>query len=618
MSRRHLRIVGIAILLGTVFTSGALAQTASESLPDLWSQSVTLATEGNLAAASDALQHLLESSASRGIRRLPSFAEAAASLAQSGREKGNAALSGWALDAARRLDPFSPDVRFAAVDLAASQHNWGSIPTPLARGILNTVRDYSSSVISGADFILSLIIALALAAAALAIALIVGHGRPAAHDLRELFAKRTRAGTATVLAFAVLFLPIFLWVSPLALIPFWLMLFFAYGSGGQRVLIVISLVVLAITPVVADWTAYRIAGTENAIVEAAEADLSGSYRPSTIQRMRDITSVVPDDARVQLLLGNLLLQEGNTRDAMIHYQRSAEIDPSRAGTQLNIGDIHFLNEDYPAASAEYDQAAKLDPRMAIAYYNQSVAAGEQYEFDRQGQQLEQAKKVDRSAIERILADPPSRKIVVYRMPLSEAWALASTLAKNNDVRELFGQYAHFDLVGSALNPVTLGCLIALVLAFALWGRMKKNGVANACVKCGRTFCYRCKASRESATYCTQCIHIYLKRDGVALEAKTRKMNEVQGYQRSSLRARKILTTFLPGTANILDGSVFRGSLILTLFLLFIVIAVLVGGLAPIATPAAVMRTILRVVSIALAVIVWLIGTIPVYRQQVAG
>jgi len=608
----------LALVIASLMPVAAYAQSAPETPTDLWTQSVTLANEGDLQAANEALQHLLEVSASRGILRLTEFANAAAGLARSARDDGNGALSGWALDAARRLDPTSPDVRFAAADLASAQHNWGSVAGPLVRGIVNVFRNYSSSVISLSDFMLVLTFALVLVASALALTLLLAYGRCAAHDFRELFARKTRVGTATVLAFGALFLPIFLWLHPFALVPFWLMLFFAYGSPSERTVIVIALIALMLSPIVIDWSAYKIAGTENAIVDATDATLSHRYDPTAIQRIRDLASVVPENSRVQLILGSLLLQEGDSRDALIHFQKAAELDPLHAGTRLNIGNIHFLNEDFQAASVAYEKASQLDPEMAIAYYNDSVAAGEQYDFDRQGQRLELAKKADRSRIEKILAHPPASKIVNYAMPLDEAWSLASQLARNNDVRELFGQYAMFDPVRSAANPITIGSLLALVLGVGIWSRRRKNGVAGACVKCGRTFCYRCKSARESATYCTQCIHIYLKRDGVASEAKRRKVAEVQSYQKSGLQARKLMATLLPGSARILDGATFRGVLTLTFFLLFVVTAFFVGRLAPIATPANTMQLVLRLFSIIVALILWFAGTIPVYRQKVAG
>jgi hypothetical protein len=135
------------------------------------------------------------------------------------------------------------------------------------------------------------------------------------------------------------------------------------------------------------------------------------------------------------------------------------------------------------------------------------------------------------------------------------------------------------------------------------------------MKCGRTFCFRCKSARESATYCTQCIHIYLKRDGVSLDTKQAKLKEVQKYQNGQVRLKKILATFFPGSGQIMDGATAKGLVSVFSFLCFLTIALLIGSLVPIATPAGLIRHTVRIVAILLALGTWLLISIPVYRQR---
>jgi hypothetical protein len=115
--------------------------------------------------------------------------------------------------------------------------------------------------------------------------------------------------------------------------------------------------------------------------------------------------------------------------------------------------------------------------------------------------------------------------------------------------------------------VTLGALVALLLAAGLWIFRRRSGFANACIKCGRTFCHRCKSSRESTTYCTQCIHIYLKRDGVSLDTKRRKLEEVSDHHAGMTRRNKLFATFLPGSGQLLEGRTASGAIGLFAFAL---------------------------------------------------
>jgi hypothetical protein len=166
--------------------------------------------------------------------------------------------------------------------------------------------------------------------------------------------------------------------------------------------------------------------------------------------------------------------------------------------------------------------------------------------------------------------------------------------------------------------LTIGSLAAIALAFTVWLRRRRNGFAGSCIKCGRTFCHRCKSARESATYCTQCIHIYLKRDGVSLDTKKTKLEEVQDHQSGIVTRNRIFATILPGAGQMLEGRTLSGILGLFVFFLFVCIALLVGRLAPVMTSAEFAKLLIRASAVALAIITWLFLALPVWRRRAAA
>src|SRR5262249_27763133 len=162
---------------------------------------------------------------------------------------------------------------------------------------------------------------------------------------------------------------------------------------------------------------------------------------------------------------------------------------------------------------------------------------------------------------------------------------------------------------SARNPVTIAAILTLILAPLIFLKRRKTGFAGSCIKCGRTFCHRCKSARESATYCTQCIHIYLKRDGVSLTTKRSKLDGGHDHQSGLVKRNKILASFLPGTAQLLEGRSVAGVIGLFLFLFFILLALLIGRLAPVLT-GELAQMFVRIVAIVLALVIWLTMTLP--------
>lgn len=611
MVRTFIRVALIVLLT-------PLLLLAEGSPRDIWPQATAAIDSGDAKGATTRLTQLLEHGRAHGIKRYPLFSESAAGLSYAADEQKNAEVVKWASDAAKRLDPRSPQVAFSEADRLMKKGDWPGTVKSLSAGIGRSFSDYSTSKLARTDLLIVLLLALAATVVGFAIALFLRYCRPAAHDFREAFSRRFSPGVTTVLAVAIFFLPIFLWLGPMWLLTFWLMLFFPYSSIAERVAIIVSLLFLALLPLALHWTSYSIAGTDSPVVRAAVASHENAYTPETVRRMRLLSEALPEEPRVHLLLGNLEAQEGNEAEAMIHYRKAGELDPKLAGAFVNQGNLHFMNGDFQTAVTQYQKAAEIEPTLAIAHYNHSVASGELYRFDEQGAKLAEARKHDRSLIEKLGEAPRAQKVVTYTLPIAQAWDVAQRVARNPAAREVFGNYVVFDPLTALRTPLTAAALAGLIMVPLFWSRRKKTGVAGACIKCGRTFCSRCKSSRESATYCTQCIHIYLKRDGVALDTKKSKLAEVQKHQADTLRERKLVATFFPGGGRMHEGSTLRGLLPMIVFFFLVGIAVFIGRMAPVAGVAEAFRLSVRILAIVLAVIVWLTTVIGTYRQRSIG
>ena len=457
--------------------------------------------------------------------------------------------------------------------------------TNIFRGFANILRNYRSRLLSRSDFLITILLAIALTAAIFAIALFIRYGRAMAHDFREILGARMHGGSVSVLAFALLFLPIFLWLGPVWLVFYWFIIFFGYAKRGERILIVVFSLLLAAAPVLLDLASHWIAGVDSPVVMSAIASNERSYQPDALRRMQELINIVPDDATLHLLIGNLYLQDGNEQQATQHYRRSAELHDS-AGAHVNLGNLHFFNNDFATAVTEYNKAEALDPKLAIAFYDDSVALGELYKFDRAGAEA-RPRQADRRVVDRShhVAAARRRKSSLYHPPIAQAWSVSSNIARRGVARSLFGNYAWFDPIESVRNPMTLGAILTILLAPLVHVIRRKTGYAGACIKCGRTFCPRCKSAHESATFCTQCIHIYLKRDGVSMATKRAKLEEVSEHQEGMLTRNRWLATFLPGSrAASSKGARSPARSAAFVFVFFVSLALLSGRLAPVLAP----------------------------------
>jgi len=607
------RLTAVAFALAAL--AAPVGVRAQSSPRDLWPQAAASARDGDIDTATKRATELATTGRTYGIKTFPLYAASAAGLASES-VKDTPALAAWASATAAKLDGNAPAVAFIQADSAARKQDWAAALPLALQGYMRVVRDYRTSLLSRADFLIVASLAICVTAGILGIALFIRYGRSMGHDFREILGGWLSGGSVSVLAFALLFLPLFLWLGPIWLIFYWFAIFFPYAAGAERVAAVILLLLVAILPVAVDAAANRVADVESPVLLSAISSEQQAYQPEALRRLQELVAVVPDHATLQLLMGNMQAFEGQDDQAGQHYRRAIELRPNYAGAHVNLGNLLFLNNEFQAAMTEYEKAQQADPKLALAFFNHSVASGETYKFDQQAKMLEKARNANASFIERVNRNPPPQKIVMYNPPLDEAWTITGELSRRPAARALFGNYSNFDPLRSALNSVTLGALASLLLAIVLWSKRRKRGLAGACIKCGRTFCHRCKSARESTTYCTQCIHIYLKRDGVSLDTKRMKLDEVTDHQTGMVRRNRLFATFLPGAAQMLEGRTTSGALGLFFFALFVSMAALVGRLAPALGPAAdFAQLVVRIGAIAIAVILWLTLSLPVYRRR---
>ena len=613
----RLRLAAIALVL-TAFAGAhdVCAQAAAAAPRDLWPQATAAAREGDVENATRRVASMITTGRTYGIKAFPMYAAGAAGLASESSAQ-SPDVAKWASNTAALLDSTSPAVAFLEADRAARRKDWGKA-IPLAfQGFARVLANYRTRTLSQADLMIVGALALCITAIVFAVALFFRYGRSMAHDFREMLSRRVTGGSVTVLAFALLFLPLFLWLGPVWLAFYWFAIFFAYASVPERIATAVLLLLVALAPLAVDHAAHRSAGVESPVVMAALSSEEQAYQPEALRRLQELIGVVSDDPVLHLLVGNMQSFEGSDEQAGQHYRRAIELRPGYAGAHVNLGNLLYLNNEFQAAMTEYEKAEQADPNLAVAFFNHSVAAGETYKFDLQASMLEKARNAERSFVERVTRNPPPQKILMYNPPVEQAWTVTDTLSKRPAARALFGNYSAFDPVRSVTTPTTIGAILSLVLGIALWLKRRRSGLANACIKCGRTFCPRCKSARESTTYCTQCIHIYLKRDGVSLDTKRQKLEEVTDHQAGVARRNKLFATFIPGSAQMLEGRTVSGIIGTLAFCVCVAVAILIGRLAPAIGPTAdVAHNLVRIAAILLALIIWATMSLPVYRRKV--
>jgi hypothetical protein len=157
--------------------------------------------------------------------------------------------------------------------------------------------------------------------------------------------------------------------------------------------------------------------------------------------------------------------------------------------------------------------------------------------------------------------------------------------------------------------------LAIGAAFFLdRSRRQGRGYASECQKCGRSFCRLCKPPGESALLCSQCVHVYLKKDGVAIETKLQKLEDVRRRRSFEERIHLLLNSLLPGSNAFLDSRLLAAAVAFGLFAFGLLAVLLPDALATLPRPTLTAGTRGVFFWLAVALTGWIVGFVTSTRK----
>jgi len=89
--------------------------------------------------------------------------------------------------------------------------------------------------------------------------------------------------------------------------------------------------------------------------------------------------------------------------------------------------------------------------------------------------------------------------------------------------------------------------------------------ARRCERCGRPFCFRCKTGREGPETCPQCLHLFLKKDGLAPGVRGDKLQEIDRFESWARWGQTLARLVAPGADRLAAGRTASGALLLLLW-----------------------------------------------------
>lgn len=488
------------------------------------------------------------------VRRLTPYADALVTWAKD----HPSPLAESMVRRARVLDPELPSSYFLLARIQWERRQWlGSLKTyftgwwamflfePSRRALLSSIGTWLAAAVAW-----TLLAAIVIQ--------VLGYLRQLLHDAIEVSSFVFRRPNAYVLAVMLLGLPIFFGLGPLWLLMYVFAMSWIYMGTGQRVAAILSCCVLALVlPALAAWQGWYSLESSTRDRIATMLD-ERSLDPSTLREFSELEPEFEGLAPYHMVLGELVRMQGDAEAARLQFQKAALHDDANPNPLIFLGNLSMEEGDIQRAIQRYDAAIDLEPRAELAYHNLSAA----YDQSRRFQEGDAARDIARQlAGKRIKPIGIRGRDARVRYPELGRETLDRLVAAAPPglITSPRNQFSSSEVVGELLGPASrVFWIAALVGLVVLAVRSRSLWTAEVCTKCGKVFCPRCKTATESATYCSQCISVFLKRDMVSIEQQSAKLAQIRRWELRSSWARRIAGMLVPGSHELLEGKVWLG------------------------------------------------------------
>lgn len=519
----------------------------------------TYVQEGNVADASDVVTQMKTLMSLDGIKDQGAILAGFVAMGHDWTATKTWDLAERAYKAALELDPGYGPARLGQADLVRQREGgiggWLGLLAGVVQSFKARVTDLLGATAVLANLLLVLVVALALSVGGVAFVLLLRNSRLLVHGVAEAIGQRVPAGVDRVIGWVLVFLPLLLWLPPPWWALWWLALLSGYGPAGLRRLAIVALAVAALLPVAFHVVSLVSSLHENPVLRAASAV---DRRDVSAQDIRDVTAVAEStgDARAYFLLGQIQVAAARPDDAIESYSSALTRSSGDVRSTVNRGNIHFRRGDINQAIGDYKLATDTDRDNALAWRNGGIAYAQNLQANVSTEWVQRAQQLDRGAVQSWSEEHGADKVVDADLGLGEVLGL---------MRKTKPELAVLPILRSIVNPLSIVALLAL--AFAIVASRRGLGVieASSCEKCGRAFCSRCHAAAKSSAYCTQCVHLYVKKDGVSPVVRQKKVKEVERHVAMSNVAVRLFNLVLPGAGSMLANRVASGAVTMVLW-----------------------------------------------------
>ena len=530
------------------------------------------------------LEKLHQLQLDKGIRNLPVVSHLLVTEARRAREAGR-------LDDALRLAnvavKFSPQLPLPYFELARihwkrSPFQFEKIVPEMLRGQAAHFRNFRSALRFFYNSFYILVNALLIAFMIFGIVVIARYLPLYLYDIRRTLSEEVLVLLLNSAKILVLMLPVFFRFDILWAILYWCILLWGYVSKRERAYLIVFLLVLVYFPF--------FLRTSSSFLESPSSDiLSDLYQAndeewdrSLEQRLETWLTAHPDDGEVLFTLGLIKKREGRQPQAEELYRKAFQRDPQLSEALCNLGNVYLNQKQTRSAITAYQQAIQIHPDRGAYYYNLYRAYSQETLLSSEiNKAFERARQLDPKLVDQYSTSEAmsmNRYVIDEVLTPGRLWKRYMTqyIGREGLLFRLFK--AWFERIPSRIPIMAPILFLGFMMGMSRYCRTKK--FLTRCPMCGSPTHRFYHGSSEQEFICFNCYRIFVQREKLYPTIADRKSIQVQQYQKQNQFVSKFLSVFLAGFGDLWQGYPFKGLLLLLIFFLFILRFVYWDGILP--------------------------------------
>jgi tetratricopeptide (TPR) repeat protein len=137
------------------------------------------------------------------------------------------------------------------------------------------------------------------------------------------------------------------------------------GKGGRKHWLAVAICTGALTLTAFLWINHN---PNLNLPSLTPADQERALRAEQLEAAEKLAALFPDNDDAVYLLGLVHNEQGDSASAITHWERSLQLDASRADANDSLGYACLLRDEYERAETYFRKALALDPNLATANF----------------------------------------------------------------------------------------------------------------------------------------------------------------------------------------------------------------------------------------------------------